>query len=146
VTRFVEVAADSCRAGAAGSVNAETQTGEISASAQASAGATPAAVASTSLNNVLTTMATAAYKQVGTIFCSDGCSAGSYTKQTGKKTVSVAREDDAFSLAVASKKSAYAKSAAINHALALRRGLRARQPEIRKGCRCRQRLQPRIHQ
>ncbi len=100
-------------AGAQGTVNADTQEGEISATAYASAGAVPTAAASTSLNNVLTTSATATYLQPGSFFCEGGCTTG-YSKQTGKKTISVARLDDAFSLAVASKKSAYAKSGAIN--------------------------------
>ena len=101
------------QAGSAGTLDGQTSAGEITASAQASAGATPTAKASTSLDGLLTTMATAAYQQAGTFYCSAGCTTG-YSKQTGKKTVSVAVQDDAFSLAVASRKSAYAKSGAIN--------------------------------
>ena len=101
------------QAGSAGTLDGQTSAGEITASAQASAGATPTAKASTSLDGLLTTMATAAYQQAGTFYCSAGCTTG-YSKQTGKKTVSVAVQDDAFSLAVTSRKSAYAKSGAIN--------------------------------
>jgi hypothetical protein len=100
-------------AGADGSVNGDVKEGDISASAFASAGATPQAEASTSLNGIQTTHATAAYQQPGSFSCLGGCTSG-YSKQTGKKTVSVAMREDAFSLAVASKKSAYAKSGAIN--------------------------------
>jgi hypothetical protein len=100
-------------ASADGSVNADSQSGDISATANASAGAIPTASASTKLGGATTTSATATYQQPGSFFCEGGCTTG-YSKQTGKKTVSVAKLDDAFSLAVASKKSAYAKSGAIN--------------------------------
>lgn len=96
-----------------GTVGAQSKSGDITATASASGGTTPAASASTSRNNVVTTSATAAYHQAGTYYCSSACTTG-YSKQTGKKTISIAVLEDAYSLAVASKKSAYAKAGAFN--------------------------------
>jgi hypothetical protein len=85
----------------------------LTANATANSDDVPDSAASTKKNGVTTTSATAAYRQPGSYFCSDACTEG-YTKTTNKKTVSVAVQDDEYSLAVASRKSAYAKAGALS--------------------------------
>ncbi|HSO48891.1 MAG TPA: hypothetical protein VLQ68_13285 [Rhizobiaceae bacterium] len=107
---------DGTSAAAAAAASANVAPGKkttLAAGASATTVSNPASSASTNKNGTTTTSATAAYRQPGTYYCSDTCNEG-YTKTTGKKTVSVAMQDDAYSLAVASKKSAYAKAGALS--------------------------------
>lgn len=107
---------DGTSAAATAAASSEVDPGKLT-TLQATASATtyvnPASTAATAKNGVTTTSATAAFRQPGTYYCSDTCTEG-FTKTTGKKTVSVAKQDDAYSLAVASKKSAYAKAGALS--------------------------------
>jgi hypothetical protein len=86
---------------------------KLTASAAATTDGVPNSEASTTKNGKTTTSATAAYRQPGTYYCSDTCTEG-YSKTSKKKSVSVAVQDDAYSLAVASRKSAYAQSGALS--------------------------------
>ncbi len=116
VTAEAEKTSDGTSAAATAEASAEVDPGKettLTANAAATTVGTPNSQASTKKNGTTTTSATATYQQPGSYFCSDACTKG-YTKTTGKKTVSIAVQEDAYSLAVASKKNAYAKAGAFS--------------------------------